>query len=140
MAKFNNTYFGILCLLLILDQSNAKRRGGIFAIFFYSDGQAGVSGLEVVFIVIGVLVLLVSIVSCCLKCANLFEDEEEKTQEAPSQLESGLHNGLNKPSNDFVLNTEPAPNAPYPPSVAGAPTDCWQVPQGTTCQQSGASH
>ena len=54
---------------------------------------------------------------CCLKCANLFEDEEEKTQEASSQLESGLHNGLNKPSNDFVLNTEPAPNAP---SVAGA--------------------
>ena len=116
MAKFNNTYFGILCLLLILDQANAKRRGGIFAIF-YSDGQAGVSGLEVVFIVIGVLVLLVSIVSCLLKCANLFGDEEEETQEAPSQLESGLHNGLNKPSNDFVLNTEPAPNAP---SVAGA--------------------
>ena len=53
MAKFNNTYFGILCLLLILDQAHAKRRGGIFAIF-YSDGQAGVSGLEVVFIVIGV--------------------------------------------------------------------------------------
>ena len=138
MAKFNNTYFGILCLLLILDQANAKRRGGIFAIF-YSDGQAGVSGLEVVFIVLlGALGVLL-IVSCCLKFGKCGDDEEE-TQEAPSQLESGLHNGLNKPSNDFVLNTEPAPNAPYPPSVAGAPTDCWQVPQGTTCQQSGASH
>ena len=48
-------------------------------------------------------------------------DDEEETQEAPSQLESGHHNGLYKSSNDFVLNTEPAPPYPYPPSVAEAP-------------------
>ena len=45
MVKFNNTYFYIVLLLFILDQVNAKRRGGIV---IYSDGEPGVSGLEVV--------------------------------------------------------------------------------------------
>ena len=103
MAKFNSLYFLIAEILFILDQATAKRRGGIF---IYSDGQPGLSGLEVIFIVIGALGVLISIVSCCLKYGNC---DDEENQEAPAQLESvySVQHGLNKSSNDQPLEVPP---------------------------------
>ena len=100
MAKFNNAYFLIAELLFILDQATAKRRGGIV---IYSDGQPGLSGLEVIFIIVGVLALLISIVSCCLKCRNC---DDEENQEAPAQLESvhSVQHGLKKSTNLHKYN------------------------------------
>ena len=103
MAKFNSLYFLIAEILFILDQATAKRRGGIF---IYSDGQPGLSGLEIIFIVIGALGVLISIVSCCLKYGNC---DDEENQEAPAQLESvySVQHGLNKSSNDQPLEVPP---------------------------------
>ena len=115
MAKFNNAYFLIAELLFILDQATAKRRGGIVAwLASGGDGQPGLSGLEIFFIVIGALGVLISIVSCCLKYGNC---DDEENQEAPAQLESvySVQHGMDKSSNDQPL--------PY-----------------HTCQQSGAGH
>ena len=103
MAKFNSLYFLIAEILFILDQATAKRRGGIV---IYSDGQPGLSGLEIIFIVISALGVLISIVSCCLKYGNC---DDEENQEAPAQLESvySVQHGLNKSSNDQPLEVPP---------------------------------
>ena len=107
MAKFNNAYFLIAELLFILDQATAKRRGGIVAwLASGGDGQPGLSGLEIFFIVIGALGVLISIVSCCLKYGNC---DDEENQEAPAQLESvySVQHGLDKSSNDQPLEVPP---------------------------------
>ena len=87
MAKFNNPHFLIAALLFILDQASAKKGVFGFLAIIFNDGQPGLSGLEIIFIIVGVLALLISIVSCCLKYGNC---DDEENQEAPAQLES-LH-------------------------------------------------
>ena len=119
MAKFNSLYFLIAEILFILDQATAKRRGGIF---IYSDGQPGLSGLEIIFIVISALGVLISIVSCCLKYGNC---DDEENQEAPAQLESvySVQHGLDKSSNDQPLEVPPFAPPPYPPQPVNNPEE-----------------
>ena len=119
MAKFNSLYFLIAEILFILDQATAKRRGGIV---IYSDGQPGLSGLEIFFIVIGALGVLISIVSCCLKYGNC---DDEENQEAPAQLESvySVQHGLDKSSNDQPLEVPPFAPPPYPPQPVNNPEE-----------------
>ena len=62
------------------------------------------SGLKVIFVlflvVVAIVILLVSIKYCCLKCVCNCDDEEK--QEAPAQLESvhSVQHGSYKSSND----------------------------------------
>ena len=121
MAKFNNAYFLIAELLFILDQATAKRRGGIVAwLASGGDGQPGLSGLEIIFIVIGALGVLISIVTCCRIYGNC---DDEENQEAPAQLESvySVQHGLNKSSNDQPLEVPPFAPPPYPPQPVNNP-------------------
>ena len=71
------------------------------------------SGLKVIFVlflvVVAIVILLVSIKYCCLKCVCNCDDEEK--QEAPAQLESvhSVQHGFDKSSN--------IPPPPYPPQL-----------------------
>ena len=83
------------------------------------------SGLKVIFVlflvVVAIVILLVSIKYCCLKCVCNCDDEEK--QEAPAQLESvhSVQHGFYKSSNDQPLGAPLIPPPPYPPQTVNNP-------------------
>ena len=114
MAKFNSACFLLIAeLLFILDQANAKGRGGGRGrgggFSGYSDGEPGFSGFEIFLIVVAALAFLISIVYCCLQIANICDDDDEEKQEDPTQLESvhSVQHGQDKSSNDQPLHHLP---------------------------------
>ena len=59
----------VLLYLLVITVTNAapKRRVRLGGGGGYSDGEPGLSGLEIIFIVISALGVLISVILCCIK-------------------------------------------------------------------------
>ena len=95
----------VLLYLLVITVTNAapKRRWRVSGGGGYSDGEPGLSGLEIIFIVISALGVLISVISCCIKlgaCGEQDEDDEQETQET-AQNEFG-HYGFAKANSGYL--------------------------------------